>query len=607
MDVDTYVPFGSSSWGDLPGPPTPVPSDRPIGGGQFRSASKRKALSLAEERKNNMEEEAAIRSMAFELVTNSTTSIWPSKAHRFKSDDFKHATAASVPTERHIQERKKDIECHSDLPSRNPPPFDVAGRYLQNRVCSTDDTSLYQYVREIVYHDDEEDSADDTSAKTPLQYAISTYCGRKMQSEELGAMTATERFSNLVYLNDTWINPSPAGTSHEYGKYGLKANEYGEFLDLKSDIETMEDLFSKARQASNTVATELLLSNALGPERKVACDEDAFYKIKYYFDASSPVCAVQECRTRTRKLIMERWKHLNEGKRINRRIQHNLIKIRSKMTSVNFFERAYSSDDVFKCIIDFLSPIDACALLYVRKWDYECIRLLKGLLPALRIFELKGHFPHLKDADGTMLMHKQAMVKCAIGIAYHKRCTSDTSNNQDSSSINDIQTFEARSTYVGAKYTQTWTLYETVSPHGTRIVTVPAHKYFYDPPKIDVKLVDYETGEAYDPLSEFGGLVPEHCMQRIYAANRHPRLHFNIDHQKWPRLPSTNFAVMSRFSLKNVSVCNRKLKLVATVTGKRTNNVDPLVLTAESVPFRVVSSLKNAQQRKSKKRKSVDL
>lgn len=597
MDIHAYVPFGSSSWGDLPGPPTPSPSNRQIIGGQLRSASKRKALSLAEERKSKMEEESAIRSMAFELVTNSTTSVLPSQPHILNSQDFKHAISASVPTETHIQERRRDIECHSDLPARNSPPFDIAGQYLQNRVYSTDDTSLYQYARSDAFHD-EKGNEDDLSVKTPLQYAISTYCGRKVPSDELEAMTATERFSNLLYFSDMWLNPCPCGTSHEYGKYGIKANEYGDFLDIESDIVSMEVSFSRARQASRSVASELLLSCALGPEKKVSSDEDAFYKIKDYFDTSSLVHAVQECREYTRKLIMDRWKHLNEGKRINRRIQHNLIKIRSNMTSENFFERAYASEDVFKCIIDFLSPNDACSLMYVRKWDGECSRLLKGLLPALRIFELKGHFPHLKDTDGTMLMHKQAMVKCAVGIAYHEKCVNDASNSSDSSSINNIQTFEARSTHVGAKCTQTWTLYEVVSPHGTRIVTVPAHKYFYDPPKIDVKLVDYETGEAYDASCPFGGLVPEYCMQRIYAANRHPRLRFNVDHEKWPKLPSTNFAIMSRFSLKNVSICNRKLKLVATVTGKKTNNIDPLILTAESAPFRVVSSLKNAKRRK---------
>ena len=539
--------------------------------------------------------------MACQLAVQADSSDWHMYIHK-ESPDYKRAVSFAIPTENHVEERKSMIFSQCDIASRLP-PIDEDHAYERTSslaFSSTDNTSLYSYE---AYSSQ---SHAQQATQTPLQYACSTFVGRAVSAAELEDTSPRQRFANSWILvgTDTWVNPCPAGTSHKYGEFCLPPNAFGENFDIQSDVDAMERQFEYGRHDSEKITHELWRTRALGHSKCVQSDDDAMEKLNLYFQEQNPLLTVLNGQNATRQLILKRFRHLSEGKRYNRRIQHSLIRFCNKKGTLaaGLFVDVFSTADLFKSVVGHLSPRGMARLLQTTKWGHDIQTLIRERMPSLCIYELPGSFPHMKDANGNSIVHKDTQIRIAVGFRYQRQRT-DVSTDANNDTRGDVHTFEAAHTCEGAKNVASITTFDSKLDDDLENVTVPSHAYFASPPTLDFELIETGTGLPHDIECPFGGMTPEVAVQKVYGKGKSVRLYFNISIPQLRTLSSSNLAVLTKFGLKNVHAKNKAFKILVTATGIRRNTVnEPLVLRAESFPFYIRSSKSNAQKAPAAKR-----
>jgi len=616
MDVENYIPFNSTwqltetfqpfqsfeTFQSFGANSELVYEERPVIGGKKRSASRRASLQAAEQQREKAELDAAMRSMAYQLAVHTHSSNWHLHINQ-DSLDYKRAISFAIPTENHIRERKSMIFAQCDIASRLP-PFDEQAQERAPSLAfsSTDHTSLYSYE---AYSSE---SRAQEERQTPLQYACSTFIGRVVSADELGETSPRQRFANSWMLvgNDTWVNPHPTGTSHKHGEFSLPSNAFGENFDIESDVDAMERQFEYGRHDSEKITHELLRTKALGPSKCVQSDDDAMEKLNLYFQEQNPLLIVLNGQNAMRQLILKRFRHLSEGKRYNRRIQNSLVRFRNKKGTLKpgLFVDVFSTADLFKFVVGHLAPREMARLLQTTKWGVDIQSLIRKRMPSLCIYELPGFFPHMKDANGNSIVHKDTQISLAVGFCYQRQRTDVcTDSSTDTSSRSDVHAFEAAHTCEGAKNVDSIITFESKIDDELENVTVPSHAYFASPPTLDFELVEIETGLPHDIECPFGGMTPEVAMQKVYGKGKSVRLHIKIGIHHLRTLSSSNFAVLAKFGLKNVHAKNKAFKILATATGIRKSTAnEPLVLKTESFPFYIRTSKSNAQKAPAAKR-----
>lgn len=634
MEATGYQPFGSVPWpviepmadGDplsefmLPLPDTPMamsnaepaspvispgaPRSRQLVGGLRRSASRNNTEARQRAEQIRLLREAH-ESFCSELAVNSTfaaDNMFPEDVHRV-------LITKSVPTTNHVKERVREVKAHTNLSLRAPP---------------LDESES----------DEDEDGDEDEHESTPLREARGCYRGTAVSGAELESMDPRERYSNLRYLDGTWVRPPGDQSPHRDNMYYLAPNAFGERLDTAGDLEAVTKEFAKARVASSQATTLCSLiachvTRFFGAPPRVYNVEDGVAKIQAVYnrvsDDSPFEPAPAQFRENVRQLkgyIGVRMKHLREGNRINERLQGILVRHRTDLPTedecvsgnILTLRTTFTTDDLMKSVVDHFDPYDARRLLTTCKWGEDITKLLHDRFPRLHIYRIPNVFPHYVDASGTGYMHRDTNIKVAVGLIYTKRrdLKSDGTEESDPGEANrpGVQCFDVQHTVVGGKNVASWTGYDQPWTQDTKRITIHPTMFFKSHPELKVTLLDAATNEPLIPISAkelHGGLIATKLMARLEHAGKTARLLWNqgTENPAFAAMHNEDFATINQFKvgplLSSRIQCHFKIRADAIGTSRVTGR--PLTLSTESEAFSIVSKLAACKKMSTGKRK----
>ena len=384
----------------------------------------------------------------------------------------------------------------------------------------------------------------------------------------------------------------------------------------------MRIAFAKARRVTvalyNHFTTGIQgVARAFGQQPRVYTPEQGVANMRGFLEGLEHGWApANSDRARTiRQCIMTRMKFLNEGRRINARIEEALQCIRHDLPTQEEvangtrldLRAAIQTEDLMSAIIDHFGPYDAGRLLRTCRWGDDIKASLKLRFPHLHIYRIPDFFPHVVDAGGAGYMHHQTTFKVALGLVYSKRrdVGADGKVEQDPGDENrpGVQCFEAINTVVGAKNCESWTAYAQPWTAEQKRSTIHPSAFFRAPPDVSIWLVDAKFNTpvvALDDKNLHGGLVPDKSMARCEVDGKHGRLMWTNKDKNPDSKPfqGEEFATMFYFKGNSSLLSSRwgcKFKLKATVTGISRATGKKLVMSTESDPFTIVSTLRNAK------------